>query len=250
MFLAAGAAVTVQEPQAQAAFAAIERGLRIAEDKGGAPAGTALAKLTMDDVPGDAELVIEAVPEDPALKAQVLAAVEKVVAAGAVLATNTSSLSVGELSAVLQRPERFVGMHFFNPVPVQKLVEIVVTPVTAVLPRVRGYVELLGKTGVVINDSPGFATSRLGVLLGLEAIRMVEEGVAAPEDIDTAMMLGYGYPMGPVRLGDLVGLDVRLAIADYLHARLGPRFEPPQLLRDKVAAGELGRKTGKGFYRW
>ncbi|MFI6322132.1 3-hydroxyacyl-CoA dehydrogenase family protein [Nonomuraea sp. NPDC050556] len=250
VFLAKGAHVTVREPEEDAARERIERGLRIAAGKGGLSVDQALARLELGEVPGDAELVVEAVPEDPALKVRVLAEAEKRVGADAVLATNTSSLSVAELSAGLRRPERFVGMHFFNPVPVQKLVEIVVTPATAVLPLVRGYVELLGKTGVVINDSPGFATSRLGVLLGLEAIRMVEEGVAAPEDIDTAMTLGYGYPMGPLKLGDLVGLDVRLAIADYLHHKLGPRFEPPRLLREMVARGELGRKSRKGFYAW
>lgn len=247
VFLSAGAAVTVQEPQEQAARERIERGLSIAEAKGG---GRARGRLAFGEVPHDAELVVEAVPEDPGLKVRVLAEAEKRVGPEAILATNTSSLSVAELSAGLQRPERFAGMHFFNPVPVQRLVEIVVTPQTAVLEQVKGYVDLLGKTGVVINDSPGFATSRLGVLLGLEAIRMVEEGVATAEDIDTAMMLGYGYPMGPLKLGDLVGLDVRLAIADYLHERLGARFEAPELLRTKVARGELGRKSGKGFYAW
>ncbi|MGW0806287.1 3-hydroxyacyl-CoA dehydrogenase family protein [Nonomuraea sp. NPDC002799] len=252
VFLVKGDAVTVQEPRADAARWRIAEGLTIAESKGLADKDEALSRLAMAPVPADAELVIEAVPEDPALKAEVLAAAESVIGPGAVLATNTSSLSIGELAAALDRPGRLIGLHFFNPVPVQRLVEIVVTTATPgeVLARARQAVEHVGKTSVVVNDSPGFATSRLGVLLGLEAIRMVEEGVAAAEDIDTAMALGYGHPMGPLKLGDLVGLDVRLAIADYLHARLGPRFEPPRLLRDKVAAGELGRKSGKGFYEW
>jgi 3-hydroxybutyryl-CoA dehydrogenase len=252
VFLARGDHVTVQEPEADAARWRIAEGLAIAESKGVARKDEAMARLAMDAVPADAELVIEAVPEDPALKAEVLAEAESRVHDGAVLATNTSSLSIGELAAALDRPERLIGLHFFNPVPVQRLVEIIVTPATPadVLERARRYVGHLGKTSVVVNDSPGFATSRLGVLLGLEAVRMVEEGVADAEDIDTAMALGYGHPMGPLRLSDLVGLDVRLAIADYLHARLGPRFEPPRLLRDKVAAGELGRKSGKGFYDW
>ncbi|TMR30326.1 3-hydroxyacyl-CoA dehydrogenase family protein [Nonomuraea zeae] len=252
VFLARGDRVTVQEPEAEAARWRIAEGLAIAESKGVADKDAAMARLTMAAVPPDAELVIEAVPEDPALKAAVLAQAESRVGDGAVLATNTSSLSITELAAALDRPERLIGLHFFNPVPVQRLVEIIVTESTPadVLERARRHVEHIGKTSVVVNDSPGFASSRLGVLLGLEAIRMVEEGVASPEDIDTAMALGYGHPMGPLKLGDLVGLDVRLAIAEYLHARLGPRFEPPKLLRDKVAAGELGRKSGKGFYDW
>ncbi|MEV0620676.1 3-hydroxyacyl-CoA dehydrogenase family protein [Nonomuraea sp. NPDC050404] len=252
VFLARGDRVTVQEPQAEAARWRIAEGLAIAESKGVADKDAALARLTMAEVPGDAELVVEAVPEDAALKVRVLAGAEARVSRDALLATNTSSLSIGELAAALERPERLIGLHFFNPVPVQRLVEIVVTKATpaAVLERARAVVAGIGKTSVVVNDSPGFATSRLGVLLGLEAVRMVEEGVAAAEDIDTAMALGYGHPMGPLKLSDLVGLDVRLAIAEYLHTRLGPRFEPPRLLRDKVAAGELGRKSGKGFYEW
>lgn len=252
VFLAAGAHVTVQEPEADAARDRIGKGLAVAESKGGGPAEEAMARLTMGAIPGDADLVIEAVPEDPRLKVEVLAQAESRLGAHAVLATNTSSLSIGELAGGLERPERLIGMHFFNPVPVQELVEIVVTKATPpeVLAAARQWVERIGKTGVVVNDSPGFASSRLGVLLGLEAVRMVEEGVATPEDIDTAMVLGYRHPMGPLRLSDLVGLDVRLAIAEYLAAKLGPRFEPPRLLRDKVAKGELGRKAGRGFYDW
>ncbi|MBA3524074.1 MAG: 3-hydroxyacyl-CoA dehydrogenase family protein, partial [Geodermatophilaceae bacterium] len=152
--------------------------------------------------------------------------------------------------AALDRPDRFLGMHFFNPVPASKLVEVVLAPQTApeAVDIARDWARRLGKTDVVVRDSPGFASSRLGVLLGLEAIRMLEEGVADAEAIDTAMELGYRHPMGPLRSTDLVGLDVRLAIAEYLASTLGPRFEPPQLLRDKVAAGDLGRKTGRGFH--
>ncbi|MFI6292116.1 3-hydroxyacyl-CoA dehydrogenase family protein [Nonomuraea sp. NPDC050790] len=253
VFLTAGAEVTVQEPEAEAAHARIAKGLAIAESKSPAHnAADGLARLMMGPVPYGVDLVVEAVPEDPKLKIEVLAEAEGRAGERAVLASNTSSLSIGELGAGLERPERLIGLHFFNPVPVQALVEIVVTARTAddVLGRARQWVELIGKTGVVVNDSPGFASSRLGVLLGLEAMRMVEEGVASPEDIDTAMELGYRHPMGPIRLGDLVGLDVRLAIAEYLHQKLGDRFEPPRILRDKVAAGELGRKSGKGFYTW
>ena len=202
------------------------------------------------EIPADAVLVVEAVPEDAALKAELLGEAERAVQPAAVLATNTSSLSVGELAATLDRPGRFLGMHFFNPVPASRLVEIVVAPDTDpdVVETARGWVDRLGKTGIVVRDSPGFASSRLGVLLGLEAIRMLEEGVADAEAIDIAMELGYRHPMGPLRSTDLVGLDVRLAIAEYLHRTLGERFAPPQLLRDKVAAGELGRKTGRGFH--
>ncbi|ASR05564.1 MULTISPECIES: 3-hydroxyacyl-CoA dehydrogenase family protein [Mycobacteriales] len=204
------------------------------------------------DLPGDPQLVVEAVPENPALKAEVLASIEKAVDSATVIATNTSSISIAELSTSLISPSRFLGMHFFNPVPASSLIEVIRAPGTdpAVVERVSGWVSLLGKSKVVVNDSPGFATSRLGVCLGLEAIRMLEQGVADAESIDLAMELGYRHPMGPLRSTDLVGLDVRLAIAEHLARTLGPRFEPPQLLRDKVARGELGRKTGRGFYEW
>lgn len=203
-------------------------------------------------LPHDADLVVEAVPEDAALKARLLAAAEQAVGDRCVLATNTSSLPVTELAAALTRPGRFLGMHFFNPVPVSALVELVLGPetTTETLDAAVGWTHTLGKQEVVVQDSPGFASSRLGLALGLEAIRMVEEGVADPEAIDTAMRLGYRHPMGPLRLTDLVGLDVRLAIAEHLHATLGERFAPPPLLREKVARGELGRKTGQGFHRW
>ncbi|TSD99926.1 3-hydroxyacyl-CoA dehydrogenase family protein [Skermania sp. ID1734] len=205
-----------------------------------------------DRLPGEATLVIEAVPELPDLKKEVLAVVEKVLSPATVLASNTSSISITELGTALSDPSRFLGMHFFNPVPASTLVEIVSAPATSAqtLSRVRDWVKALGKTEVLVNDSPGFATSRLGVMLGLEAIRMLEEGVADAESIDRAMELGYRHPMGPLRSTDLVGLDVRLAISDHLAATLGERFTPPQLLRDKVARGELGRKSGRGFYEW
>lgn len=260
-FATAGSDVVVVESGREAAEAARERvagGLRRAEERGrlDEPAARVLERVTVtasvDDLPTDADLVVEAVPEDAALKARMLAAAEKAVGDRTVLATNTSSLSVTELASALNRPERFLGMHFFNPVPASALVEVVVTERTAE-DTVRAALEwthALGKRDVVVKDSPGFASSRLGVALGLEAIRMVEEGVAEPEAIDAAMTLGYKHPMGPLRLTDLVGLDVRLAIAEYLHDTLGERFAPPRLLREKVARGELGRKTGQGFYTW
>ena len=170
----------------------------------------------------------------------------------ALLATNTSSISIDALASALRRPERFLGLHFFNPVPTSALVEIVIGRATAdvSVEQARAYVDAIGKTPIVVRDSPGFASSRLGVLLGLEAIRMLEEGVADAGDIDRAMELGYRHPMGPLRTTDLVGLDVRLGIAEELRAAFGERFAPPALLRRMVAEGRLGRKSGEGFYRW
>lgn len=200
----------------------------------------------------DCDVVIEAVPEIPELKIRLLTGIEEVISRTAVLATNTSSLSLAALAEPLAHQDRFVGMHFFNPVPVQVLLEVIRTPQTSedTLVVVRDLAAALGKETIEINDSPGFATSRLGVAIGMEAIRMVQEGVASPEDIDKGMVLGYRYPIGPLRLGDLVGHDVRLGIAEYLASTLGPRFEPPQLLRDMVAEGKLGKKSGQGFYTW
>lgn len=209
------------------------------------------------DAFAEAGLVVEAVPESLELKLDALGRVEAAVGAasdgaGAWLASNTSSISITTLAGHLARPERFCGLHFFNPVPASKLVEIVVGQRTApkLAAAAAGWVTALGKTPITVQDVPGFASSRLGVAIALEAIRMLEDGVASAEDIDAAMALGYGHPMGPLKLTDLVGLDVRLGIAEYLQATLGQRFAPPQLLREKVARGELGRKTGRGFYDW
>lgn len=198
------------------------------------------------------DLAVEAVPEDRTLKVAALARVEAVLPHDAVLASNTSSISIDDLATSLARPERFLGLHFFNPVPSSALVEVVVGSATdpAVTEQARSWVEMLAKTAIVVRDSPGFASSRLGVALALEAIRMLEDGVASAEDIDNAMQLGYRHPMGPLRTTDIVGLDVRLGIAEELHAALGDRFEPPALLRRLVAEGRLGRKSGEGFYRW
>jgi 3-hydroxybutyryl-CoA dehydrogenase len=199
------------------------------------------------------DFLIEAVPEKIPLKLKLFAEADRLAPDHAVLSTNTSSLSVTEIAAAVTQPGRVIGMHFFNPVHIMKLVEVVRHDATAdsVVDAVHQAAVRMGKDPIVVRDSPGFASSRLGVVLGLEAIRMVERGVAAPEDIDKALELGYGHPMGPLRLTDLVGLDVRLAIAEYLHAELkDAHYEPPDLLRRKVAAGELGKKTGKGFYEW
>lgn len=198
------------------------------------------------------DLVVEAVPEDQKLKTAALTAVAQHLSPHAYLATNTSSLSVSGLATSLARPEQFLGLHFFNPVPASSLIEVVVAEKTSeeTVAAARRWVSGLGKTAIVVRDVPGFASSRLGVAIALEAMRMLEEGVASAEDIDNAMVLGYKHPVGPLRTTDIVGLDVRLNIAEYLEKTLGDRFAPPQILRDKVAAAELGRKTGRGFYDW
>ena len=198
------------------------------------------------------DCAIEAVPEVIALKREIFAAIDRAAPEHALLATNTSSLPISEIATSVRAPSRLVGMHFFNPVHVMKLVEIVrhTGSDPAAVSLAVSLAEKLGKTPITVADSPGFASSRLGLVIGLEAMRMVEQGVASPADIDTAMKLGYGHPMGPLELTDLVGLDVRLGIAEHLSTAIGPAFTPPAVLREKVAAGKLGKKTGEGFYRW
>ncbi|GAA2519290.1 MAG: 3-hydroxyacyl-CoA dehydrogenase family protein [Kocuria sp.] len=257
-FLVSGAHVTVVEVDAQAAEAAKERvesdlakSLERGKIDGNLDVWAENFAVSVDHADfANCELVVEAVPEIWDLKVSSLREVEANLSEGAWLATNTSSLSVDGLAAQLQRPERFCGMHFFNPVPASKLVEIVIGERTGQELRdlTLQWVAGLGKTPVTVKDAPGFASSRLGVALGLEAIRMVEEGVASAEDIDNAMVLGYKHPVGPLALTDIVGLDVRLGIAEYLEKELGPRFTPPQLMRDMVERGELGKKSGRGFY--
>jgi 3-hydroxybutyryl-CoA dehydrogenase len=197
-------------------------------------------------------LVIEAVPEDFLIKEQVLGAIDSHISSTAILATNTSSFSIQQLAFSRKYPQNFLGLHFFNPVPSSLMVEIVFTnevPSKTIL-QAAEWVTKIGTVPLQIADSPGFASSRLGIILGLEAMRMLEEGVATAADIDAAMMLGYKHPIGPLKLSDVVGLDVRLGIAIYLEKNLGPRFAPPQVLVDLVASGNLGRKSGKGFYDW
>ncbi|MEZ4654205.1 MAG: 3-hydroxyacyl-CoA dehydrogenase NAD-binding domain-containing protein [Candidatus Eisenbacteria bacterium] len=201
----------------------------------------------------DADLAVEAVPEQMPLKQQIFRALDEACPPGAILASNTSSLSIDEIASATGRPERVVGMHFFNPVPIMKLLELVRGEHTSdeTIAAAQAVGERMGKTTITVRNAPGFATSRLGLVLGLEAIRMVEQGVASAADIDTAMALGYAHPMGPLRLTDLVGLDVRLSIAESLHERLqSEAFRPPELLRKMVAEGNLGKKTGRGFYDW
>ncbi|NEU57170.1 3-hydroxyacyl-CoA dehydrogenase family protein [Halorussus sp. MSC15.2] len=199
-----------------------------------------------------ADLVVEAVPEDVDLKKQIFEDVETEAPADAVIASNTSSLPVTEIVSALDDPGRGIGLHFFNPVHIMQLVEVVVGEQTddETAAFATDFVEEIGKTAVEVQDTAGFASSRLGVALGVEAMRMVEEGVASPRDIDQSMELGYNHPMGPVELGDVVGLDVRLDILEHLREELGERFRPPQILRRKVRAGNLGKKTGEGFYVW
>lgn len=242
------------------ARAAISSNLTKGVEKGkltDAAAQSALARLTthtdLSDACVGADLVIEAVPEDLALKQRLLAQAEAAMGPAGILASNTSSLSIDAIAAALARPDRLVGMHFFNPVHLMELLELVRGPRTdeAVVEAARAFGVTLGKEVIVVRDVPGFASSRLGVALGMEAIRMVEQGVASPEDIDKAMVLGYRHPVGPLKLTDMVGLDVRMAIGTYLASALGnPAFEPPELMRQMVAEGKLGKKSGRGFYGW
>ncbi|MDJ0522105.1 MAG: 3-hydroxyacyl-CoA dehydrogenase family protein [Planctomycetota bacterium] len=231
----------------------VDRGKVTQEAMDAALANLHAAPADLADAAKDMDLVVEAVPERMELKQSIFGTLGQACPAHAILATNTSSLPVTDIAQTSGRPEQVIGMHFFNPVHLMKLLEIVKTEQTSdeVVAATREIGERWGKTCVVVKDSPGFATSRLGLVLGLEAIRMVEEGVASAQDIDTALELGYRHPMGPLKLTDLVGLDVRLGIADHLAEVLDDRrFQPPQLLRDMVAEGKLGKKSGQGFYDW
>ena len=283
---AAGAAVTIVEPdpdQVERSQRVIAERVRREQARMAAPAdpdpelrhwADQIRYLAdVRDLPTDLDLVVESVPERVALKREVLRAAES--RRPRLLGTNTSGIAIAELAAALRRPERLVGLHFFNPVWSTSLIEIVRpdsgpdsdpdpdpdshpgsqnadpgSDSDRLVAAARRLAELLGKEAIVVADRPGFATTRLGVLLGLEAIRMLEDGVAGVEDLDRAMELGYRHPMGPLRLTDLIGLDVRLDIATNLQRSYGDRFAPPALLRAKVARGELGRKSGQGFYSW
>jgi 3-hydroxybutyryl-CoA dehydrogenase len=259
----AGYEVVLTDATAELALRGVER-IRANLDEGvrrgkldGDAAAAHLARVgstgSLERAVGDADIVIEAVPERPELKRSVLERAEAAARDDALLATNTSSLSIGDMQAWLRAPHRFLGLHFFNPVHISRLLEIVRGPATAQA-TVQRALELdvrIEKEPVLVNDSPGFATSRLGVLLGLEAMRMVEQGVASAADIDKAMELGYRHPVGPLKLTDLVGLDVRLDIARYLHEKLGAEcYRPPAILEQMVRDGQVGRKSGRGFYDW
>lgn len=244
----------------------LARGIRAIEKN--LAKGMQLAKLTEEDCEqtlqnihgttqleqvATADLIVEAAPEQLQLKQDLLRETESLSGHSFIFASNTSSLSITEIAKASKRPERVVGMHFFNPVHVMRLLEIVVGKATApaTVDIVREVGRRMRKEPIIVNDVPGFASSRLGVALGLEAMRMLEQGVASAIDIDKAMELGYNHPMGPLKLTDVVGLDVRLNIAEYLHRALGSEtFRPPDLLRRMVSEGKLGKKSGEGFYSW
>ncbi|ALE78388.1 MULTISPECIES: 3-hydroxyacyl-CoA dehydrogenase family protein [unclassified Pseudonocardia] len=257
---AAGTATTVVEPDAgradrlvgeltARARTGVERG-RV--DPGVAEALPGLLRVVgaVSELPTGLDLVVESVPEDPELKARVLAAAEA--RSPRLLATNTSSVGIGSLAAGLAAPDRFLGMHFFNPVWSIALVEVVRGPATSddAVAAARDHATRIGKESIVVADVPGFATSRLDNIAAFEAMRMLEEGVASAEDIDRAAVLAYGHPIGPLRLSDVVGLDVRLDIARHLESVYGERYAAPAILRRLVGEGRLGRKTGRGFFHW
>lgn len=216
--------------------------------------GAALARLTasrvVDEAIRDAELIIEAVPEELEMKLELFTIFDKFAKPGAIFASNTSSLSISDFSDIVLHRERCIGMHFFNPVPKMKLVEIIRTPHTSD-ETVATCVEVasrMGKETVIVNEAPGFITSRINALIGNEAFAMLEAGIASASDIDKAVKLGLNHPMGPFEMVDLVGLDVRLKILEYLHATLGEKYTPSPLLRQYVQHGRLGRKSGRGVY--
>lgn len=249
----------VSQAAADAGRAKIEKNLTIGVEKGKVTPADRDATLTRIKTATDlnalsaCQLVIEATPEKLALKQDLFRQLSSICSAETILASNTSSLSLTEIASAATNPSRVVGLHFFNPVHLMKLLEVVLAFQTSpqTLDSVKAFGAAIKKDLIVVKDSPGFASSRLGIALGLEAIRMLEEGVATAADIDRAMELGYGHPMGPLKLGDLVGLDVRLAIAEYLYAETGsPSFRPPQLLKKLVRAGKLGKKSGEGFYSY
>src|SRR5271170_203342 len=217
---------------------------------------TALANLTtsssVEDVCRETDLLIEAVPEEMEVKLEIFTIFDKFARPGAILASNTSSLSITELAAITFRAEDCIGMHFFNPVPKMKLLEVVRALETSEA-TLQACVEVgrrMGKEVVVIRESPGFVTSRINAMIGNEAFYMLQEGIASAEDIDKALKLGLNHPMGPFELVDLVGLDVRLSILEYLHKTLGEKYRPCPLLAQYVKAGRLGRKSGRGVYEY
>ncbi|MEE8250539.1 MAG: 3-hydroxyacyl-CoA dehydrogenase family protein [Gemmatimonadales bacterium] len=230
----------------------VERG-KISQDDARSALGRITCTSDLSQAVQKAGLVIEAVIEDLGVKQELFRTAERHVSVDTVLATNTSSLPIGEIAACTTRPAQVIGMHFFNPVHIMKLIELIAHDGTSsdTLAQVEEVAIKMGKTAIKVKDTPGFATSRLGVVLGLEAMRMVEQAVASADDIDKAMELGYGHPMGPLKVSDLVGLDIRLAIAKHLHGKLkDDQYKPPRILTDMVKKGDLGRKSGKGFYEW
>lgn len=252
--------VDISEEIIARAMAAVESNLRKGVERGKvteAEMRDALSRIqTSTDVAksaSGADLVVEAIIERLDAKQELFARLDRICKAEAILATNTSSLSIEKIASATRRADRVIGMHFFNPVHIMKLLEVVIGPETSedTLSVALEVASRIGKEAITVKDAPGFATSRLGLALGLEAMRMLEQGVASAEDIDKAMSLGYNHPVGPLRLTDLVGLDVRLSIAEYLFTELGSEvFRPPDILRCKVSEGKLGKKSGEGFYKW
>lgn len=244
-----GQALALRRVLSEQARIGLERG-KLSEAQADALPARVRRLSSVEQLPRGLELVVESVPERFELKRQVLAAAER--RRPELLATNTSSLAIGALGAALERPQDLLGMHFFNPVWSLALVELVRSEQTseAAVVHARDLVVEIGKEPIVVRDVPGFATSRLDLISALEAMRMLQDGVATAEEIDRAVVLAYRHPVGPLRLSDIVGLDVRLDIAESLAAAHGDRFTPPAILREKVAAGEMGVKSGRGFYSW
>lgn len=249
----------VSEAAVKKGLAQVERALARVVEKGKITAeqrDATLSRLRVGTDPvaacADVDLVVEAIPERMELKLELFRAIGSKAPKHALLGTNTSSLSITEIASAAPDPSRVVGLHFFNPVPVMELLEIVRGQGTSdeTIEAARAFAAQIGKKPIVVKDVPGFASSRLGVMLGCEAMRMLESGVASAADIDAAMELGYRHPMGPLRLTDLVGLDVRLAILDHLTKEVGEQFRPPELLRQMVREGRLGKKVGRGFYEY
>lgn len=244
-----GRAGVMEATLAQTAEAGVRRGKM---DAGQAQAllGRIRRVRSVGELPRGLHLVVESVPERLALKQSVLREVDA--REPALIATNTSSMSIDQLSQCVSRPQQFIGMHFFNPVWSLQLVELIRGARTSeqAIALARGYAESLGKKTILVRDVPGFATSRLDLIVALEAMRMVQDGVASAADIDLAATTAYRHPIGPLRLSDVVGLDVRLDIARHLSTALGERYAPPRILEDMVARGDLGQKSGKGFYDW
>jgi 3-hydroxybutyryl-CoA dehydrogenase len=260
VFAASGWKVTMVEPSAERANAlpslladsvsrSLQRG-KISGDSAATLASSVTIAQAVADLTEHFQLAIETVPERLELKRTVIQELDQL--SPDVLASNTSSFSINDLALATMHPESFVGMHFFNPVWSLDLVEIIRGSATSdnTLEITRRIVQSIGKQPIVVSDTPGFATSRLDLIAALEAMRMLEAGVATAEDIDRAMTTAYRHPIGPLRLSDVVGLDVRLDIARSLEQSLGDRYAPPQILIDLVAAGRLGKKSGQGFYDW